>query len=204
MHTAIYDAWAAYDPVAVDTRQRLRATPELRQPATERTQDNKEKAVSFAAYAALVDLFPARQSIFRDYMERPVADGGLGYQVDGSDTSTAATVGTLAAKAVLDYRHNDGSNQLNGYADPCEPACYQPVNTWDKIRTPTAGSRCVCPPHPRGDRVHRGSQRFLTPHWRNVTPFALTSASQFRSPGPAISSPRMASPTASTRTRSTR
>ena len=30
-------------------------------------------------------------------------------------------------------------------------------------------------------------QLFLTPHWRKVAPFALTSASQFRSPGPAIS-----------------
>jgi hypothetical protein len=27
VHTAIYDAWAAYDSVAVDTRQRLRVTP---------------------------------------------------------------------------------------------------------------------------------------------------------------------------------
>jgi Domain of unknown function (DUF6851) len=52
VHTAIYDAWAAYDPVAVDSRQRLRVNPDLRQPAAERTLDNKTKAVSFAAYAA--------------------------------------------------------------------------------------------------------------------------------------------------------
>jgi hypothetical protein len=61
VHTAIYDAWAAYDPVAVDSRGRLRANPELRQPAAERTLDNKTKEVSFAAYAALVDLFPAQE-----------------------------------------------------------------------------------------------------------------------------------------------
>jgi hypothetical protein len=65
VHTAIYDAWAAYDPVAVDTRLRLYVTPALRQPTAERTQANKEKAVSFAAYAALVDLFPSRASVFR-------------------------------------------------------------------------------------------------------------------------------------------
>src|SRR5918996_6035026 len=40
VHTAIYDAWAAYDPVAVGTR--LGAN--LRQPETERTLDNKTKA----------------------------------------------------------------------------------------------------------------------------------------------------------------
>jgi hypothetical protein len=188
VHTAIYDAWAAYDPVAVDTRQRLRATPELRQPVTERTQANKEKAVSFAAYAALVDLFPARQSIFRDYMERPVADGGLGYATDGTDTSTAATIGTTAAQAVLDLRHADGSNQLNGYADPCVPACYEPVNTWDKIVDADRWQPLCVPTPPPGATSCQGAvQRFLTPHWRNVTPFALSSASQFRGPGPAIS-----------------
>ena len=64
VHTAVYDAWAAYDPVAVGTR--LGGT--LRQPATERTVDNKNKAVSFAAYAALVDLFPADQARYVQQM----------------------------------------------------------------------------------------------------------------------------------------
>src|SRR4029453_11378461 len=59
VHTAIYDAWAAYDPLAVGTR--LGAS--LRQPEAERTQANKDKAVSFAAYLALADLFPARHQV---------------------------------------------------------------------------------------------------------------------------------------------
>jgi hypothetical protein len=67
-HTAIYDAWAAYDPLAVDTRQRLRATPSLRQPTAERTLANKNKAISYAAYAALGDLFPTQQPVFADQM----------------------------------------------------------------------------------------------------------------------------------------
>ena len=102
VHTAIYDAWAAYDPVAVGTR----LGGDLRQPAAERTLENKTRAVSFAAYAALVDLFPARQATYAQQM----AD--LGYAVDGSDTSTAAMVGATAAQAVLDFRHRDGANQL--------------------------------------------------------------------------------------------
>jgi hypothetical protein len=116
VHTAIYDAWAAYDPLAVGTR--LGAG--LRQPEAERTQANKDKAISFAAYLALVDLFPARQAVF----DQRMAD--LGYATDGSDLSSAATVGFTAAKAVLDFRHGDGSNQANGYADSCKPACYEP------------------------------------------------------------------------------
>ena len=64
VHSAIYDAWAAYDPVAVGTRM----GGNLRQPAAERTVDNKTRAVSFAAYATLVDLFPARQGIYSQQM----------------------------------------------------------------------------------------------------------------------------------------
>jgi hypothetical protein len=175
VHTAIYDAWAAYDPVAVDTRQRLRVNPTLRQPTAERTLANKEKAISYAAYAALVDLFPDQQPAFANQMTTT-----LGYATDGSDTSTAATVGATAAQAVLDYRHVDGSNQANGYIDSCVPACYEPVNTPDTLNDPD---------HWQPLRLPNGTmQRFATPHWRNVTPFALTSAAQFRPDhGPAVS-----------------
>jgi len=67
VHTAIYDAWAAHDPLAVGTR--LGAG--LRQPEAERTPANKDKAVSFAAYTALMDLFPApaRQAVFTAKMQ---------------------------------------------------------------------------------------------------------------------------------------
>ena len=82
---------AGYDPVAVDSRGRLRANPELRQPA--RTLDDKTKAVSFAAYAALVDLFPGQQDAFAAQIRQ------LGYAIDGSDRSTAAGVGAAAAQA---------------------------------------------------------------------------------------------------------
>jgi hypothetical protein len=180
VHTAIYDAWAAYDPLAVGTRLGAK----LRQPQAERTQANKDKAVSYAAYTALADLFPARQSIFRDFMERPVADGGLGYRVDGSDTSTAATVGSLAAQAVLDFRHADGSNQANGYADT---SSYTPVNTWNQINDPDHWQPLCVPLPAPGATDCPAQQRFATPHWRSVTPFALTSASQFRPDhGPAV------------------
>jgi len=125
VHTAIYDAWAAYDPVAVDSRQRLRANPDLRQPAAERTLDNKAKAVSFAAYAALVDLFPGQdqQNAFATQMTTV-----LGYAIGGSDTSPAAKVGMEAAQAVLALRHQDGANQLNNYADYTG---YASKNNWN-------------------------------------------------------------------------
>jgi hypothetical protein len=181
VHTAIYDAWAAYDPVAVGTRM----GGNLRQPAAERTLDNKTRAVSFAAYATLVDLFPARQATYVQQMTE------LGYAVDGSDTSTAAMVGGAAAQAVLDFRHRDGANQLGdepggtpgvAYSDYTG---YEPVNTWDQVKDPDRWQPLCLPLPPPGATECTGRvQTFLTPHWDHVTPFALTKPSQFRAPGP--------------------
>ena len=202
VHTAIYDAWAAYDPVAVGTR----LGGNLRQPAADRTLDNKNRAVSFAAYAALVDLFPARQGIYSQQMT------DLGYAVDGSDTSTAAMIGAAAAQAVLDWRHHDGANQLADEPgtpiplDGSEPkpysdyTGYKPKNSWNTPadtldpdhwqplcvltdtgiangmpRTPPAGNNCDAPTY----KV----QTYLTPFWAKVTPFALTRPDQFRPTG---------------------
>ena len=53
LHTAIYDAWAAYDPVAKVTQN---AGPS--QQSTGNTDANKTAAISYAAYRTLTDLFP--------------------------------------------------------------------------------------------------------------------------------------------------
>ena len=79
VHTAIFDAWAAYDAQARGTR----LGSSLRRPAAEWTLANKNKAISFAAYKALVDLFPSRQFDFAEQM------AAFGYAVAGSSTSVA-------------------------------------------------------------------------------------------------------------------
>lgn len=62
VHTCIYDAWAAYDEHAVGTQ--LRGA--LRRPASERTLANKERAISYAAYRALVDVLPVdTESVYK-------------------------------------------------------------------------------------------------------------------------------------------
>jgi hypothetical protein len=181
VHTAIYDAWTAYDAVAVPTM----ANGNGRRPAAERTAANKSKAVSFAAYLALVDLYPARQGIFADKMSSL-------YGADfASDTSIAAMVGTRAAQAVLDFRHRDGANQLGdepggtpgvAYSDYTG---YRPVNTWDKVKDPDRWQPLCIPTPPPGATSCTGKvQTYLTPFWAKVKPFALTKPSQFRPPGP--------------------
>src|SRR5207248_647846 len=112
-HTCIYDAWAAYDRVAVGTR----LGAELRVAPSRRTLANKNEAISFAAYRSLLDLFPASRGTVLDPL---MAE--LGY--DSTDESTSvdapAGVGNLAARAVSELRHRDGANQLGD--EPGGPA----------------------------------------------------------------------------------
>jgi hypothetical protein len=119
VHTCMYDAWAAYDSRAVGTV----LGGSLRRPSTEWIDDNKAKAISFAAYTCLMNLYPdgslpppAQQPSVRlqAFLTNQDASGlpvrtGPGY--DLSDTSTAAATGILAAQAVIDARRHDGSNQ---------------------------------------------------------------------------------------------
>src|SRR5262245_11713071 len=105
LHTSMYDAWAAYDPIAIGTR----FGSDLRRPVSEHTDAHKAQAISFAAYRALADLFPTQKTaLFDPLMER------LGYDPSDTtmDTSTPTGIGNVTAEAVLAFRHTDGSNQL--------------------------------------------------------------------------------------------
>jgi hypothetical protein len=167
LHTAIFDAWAAYDARARGTR----LGTQLRQPAAERTLDNKNKAISFAAYTTLVDLFPA-PALRRDFAEQMKAFYGEDWSLD---TSAPVNVGKAAAQAVIDYRHADGSNQLNGYADTTG---YRPVNTGDTIVDPWRWQPLRVP-------LGTGPEQLATtPQWPKVRGFALKAPNQFTTPGP--------------------
>lgn len=165
VHTVMYDAWSAYDEVATATR----FGSELRRPASERTQQNKAEALSYAAYRALVDLFPAHAGAFAALMHE------FGYDPANTtvDLARPAGIGNVVAADMLTFRHGDGSNQLAGYADYTG---YAPYNTPDEVRD---AARWQPLRNPNGS-----VQAFTVPHWQNVLPFALTSASQFRPPPP--------------------
>ena len=77
-------------PSAVPTM----AHRDWRRPARERTEENKAKAVSFAAYRALSDLFPSQQAAFDATL------AGLGYDKTdlGLDPTTPSGVGIEAAE----------------------------------------------------------------------------------------------------------
>jgi hypothetical protein len=175
VHTAIYDAWAAYDAHALGTR----LGSSLRRPARERTLANKQRAISYAAYRSLVDLFPAQRPAFDVIMT------DLGYDPSdrSEDVATATGVGNVAARALLEFRHADGSNQLGDLTAPnpmtglpqpyADYTGYVPVNPPDRIVDPTRWQPLT---------INGVVQKFATAQWYKVAPFALTSASQFRMP----------------------
>ncbi len=173
VHTAMYDAWAAYDGVAVGTR----LGGELRRPVAEHTVENKTKSISYAAYRVLVDLFSERTPIFAETMLQ------LGFDPEhlSDDPASPEGVGQVAAEAVLAFRHLDGANQLAGYADYTG---YEPINAPLDPAMPGVGS--LVDPERWQPLVHDGVvQKWIVPHWEHVIPFALTSGDQFLPAAPA-------------------
>src|SRR5207249_3058531 len=105
VHTCIYDAWAAYDKHALGTQ----FGGSLRQHHSKHKRANQNKAISFAAYRAAVDLFPGDKVTVFDPLMRL-----LGHDPANTttDLSSPAGVGNVAAQVVREYRHRDGANQL--------------------------------------------------------------------------------------------
>ncbi|MEK6677093.1 MAG: vanadium-dependent haloperoxidase [Planctomycetota bacterium] len=174
--TAMYDAWAAYDDKAVGTR--LRST--LRRPVEERTLQNKEIAIAYAAYRALKYVYPEDASWIEERMR------GLGYDPhEGTtDPSKPQGVGNAAAAAVIEFRRHDGANQHgdepgadgNPYSDY---TFYEPRNPVDKIIEPDRWQQIPFSDG-KGGIYYPG---FLTPYWYRVKPFLLGRSDMFR-PGP--------------------
>jgi hypothetical protein len=134
-HTCMYDAWSAYDTIAVATTASGRT---LKTRVRHHTDANKAKAISFAAYRCLLNLYPDDGNY--NAPQPPLAAtpsarlaavlGRLGYDpADPSvaDPATPAGVGYAAAQAVIDARANDGSNQ---YGTLPAPPCVTDVFPW--------------------------------------------------------------------------
>lgn len=163
LNACIYDAWAAYDPIASGTR----VGAALRRPERERTDANRIAAINVAAHAAAVDVLPGQRRRF-----------------DARLADQRSATGLRACQAVLDFRHRDGSNQLGDvpgssgrpYSDYTN---YHPVNPPDEVRDPNRWQPL---------RVKNASgadvpQQFVLPQWPRVVPFGMEQASLLRTPG---------------------
>jgi hypothetical protein len=169
-HTAIYDAWAAYDNTAKPTNgARASGSPA-----------DQQLALSHAAYQTLSALFGPRAQF--DLMLQPSVP---------DDPAPAAQVGRQAAADLLAARANDGANAPS-YADLTDWN-----NSPANVNKPTPTPEVVTPEQPHVQPIDPNKwqplitsngtvQSFLLPHWGFVRPWALSSGSAVRPAGPAL------------------
>lgn len=173
---SIFDAWSTYDNKAIPVY--LNET--VRRPINERTLENKEIAISYAAFRAMSEYYYSDKELFVNFMK----ELGLDPENESLDASTPEGIGNLAAKAVIEARKGDGSNQYgqergsNG-----EPyfnyVGYEPINPVDKNVDPNRWQ----PKYFSDGKGGKFAPGCLTPFWDKVKPIALKSGDQFR-PGP--------------------
>ncbi len=152
LETAIYDAWTAYDPVAVG----VVSGTALKGLGGANNEANKREAISHAAFTVLRVFAPQHRRALIERMQE------LGY--DPNADTPPAKVGRRAAEAVLADCHDDGANEAGNFADTTgyeprtsgAPDAWRPIESFGKRQLPT------------------------TPQWSRVMPFALTRADQFR------------------------
>lgn len=173
---AIFDAWSRYDE---------KATPVYlegveRRPANERTLENKEKAISYAALRAMNEYYFTDSTMFKEFMK----ELGFDPMNQSMDPTSPEGIGNLAAKAVIEARKGDGSNQYGEEEGSKGMAYYdytgyEPVNSAD---TNVDINRWQ-PKYFSDGMGGKYAPGCLTPFWDKVKPVALKSGDQFR-PGP--------------------
>lgn len=176
LYVAMYDAWSRYDTSASPVYTKN----VNRRPTDEHTLANKEKAISYAAYRALNEYYYSDSAMFRKFM----LDHKFDPDNKSLDPSTPEGIGNLAAKAVIDARRNDGSNQY-GDVEGSSGKTYHDYTSYKCINTPDS---CFDinrwqPKYFADGKGGKFAPECLTPFWHKVKPIVLKSADQFR-PGP--------------------
>ncbi len=152
LHTAIYDAWTAYDPIAVGVVSGIA----LKGRGGANNEANKREAISHAAFTVLRTFAPQHRRALIERMQE------LGY--DPNADTPPARVGRRAAEGVLADCRDDGANEAGnfadttGYAPPASaaPDAWRPIELFGRPQLPT------------------------TPQWSRVMPFSLARADEFR------------------------
>ncbi len=119
--TSVYDAWTRYDEVASP----VYLSGVERRPETERTQANKETAISYAAYRAMMEYFWADSSLWKQQMTE------LGFDPENRslDPATPEGIGNLAVA-----QGNPGTPaKINRFNASC-PVLKQKMSSIGKVR----------------------------------------------------------------------
>ena len=186
-YTAAFQAWAPYS----DTATPFLPGGAARRPVAQRTLANKNVAISYAIYRTATALFNDLR--IRALLDARMTELGLSITDTTTAGSSAVAIGNNAAQMVLASRAADNSNQngtMPGSTTPGKPygdfTGYVPVNPAALAFGDTHRRHVVDPGrwqplsyiNPNDGTVV--TPGFIAPHWGQVTPFALTSADQFR------------------------
>lgn len=193
---AMYDAWAAYDPVAVGYVYNggLSGAPNAGAAPPIDLAAARHEAISYAAYRVLVARYltdahpktPAANGVTsKAAFDQQMADFGYPTGTTTTVGTSPAAVGNRVAEAVLSFAGTDGSREQTGYDDPT----YAPAN--DPLILAFPGTQMDDPNRwqPLAFEVRftqngleaDSVQTFVGAHWGDVRPFALS-----RGPGEAL------------------
>lgn len=173
---SIFDAWSVFDENAIP----MYLSGVEKMPLEKRTLENKEIAISYAAYYTLNEYYFSDSVIFVEMMD------SLGFDPKKNirDLNTPEGIGTKAALDVIDARKNDGSNQYGENPEAPTPygdyTFYTPKNSADK----NVKLECWQPKYFADGKGGKFAPACLTPFWGNVKPLSLDSSSEFRCPPP--------------------
>jgi hypothetical protein len=171
---AVFDAWSVYEPKVMPLYLKD-------QPKQEGQLIDKETAISFAAYYALKEYYPADSSYFKQRLRDLGLVMPLTKKLEG-----AAAIGKMAAQAVINARKGDGANQYGEAAEGFPP--YYDYTQYKPVNSPELNSDINRwqPKYFTRDNGEKFAPSCLTPYWQKVRPIALDSAAQFRSPPPPL------------------
>lgn len=169
----MYDAWAAYNPVAIGHLNREDAVV----PDGMTLEEARDEAVSYAAYRVLFARYvtaphpgTADSAIPPTRTDLDACLTSLGYTPgDFSEVGDGpAAVGNRAASTILTFSESDESRESTGFNDPT----YTPANSPLVL---DSGEITLTDPN-RWQPLEFGPdmvQTFIGAHWKNVRPFAL-------------------------------
>jgi hypothetical protein len=191
---AMYDAWAAYDPVATPwllgkwNGNFYCSFDGVSVPVN--SIEAREAAISYAAYRIIAERF--KNSPGRDVSLPAARDlmTELGYDPEYIEfdytSGNPADLGNYIAKKLLEFGLQDGSNESGFYqsrfyspsnpplimTDKGNPFLINP-NRWQPLFLETFIDQS-------GNVVPSGAANFLSPEWGGVTPFSLKSSERVR------------------------
>jgi len=188
-HTAVamWDAWAAYDPVADEFL--LGKSPGGFEcsfsgvPMPADVQAAREEAISYACYRLLKHRFRSSPDSVAALARFDSLFAAQGYDAGVTSTDyesgSPAALGNYLAQSLIDFGYQDGSNEQGGYANlhyeprnptlipvvPGNPDIVDP-NLWQPLTLDVFIDQS-------GNVYPVTTPSFLSPEWGRVTPFAL-------------------------------